>query len=89
MTLTSRKTAAAATLALAALATAPAFAQTANDPTPRNDTTMTRRAPDTDRGNNWGWLGLLGLVGLAGLRRRDREPGVIEDRRPTTTTATR
>ncbi|WP_293199464.1 WGxxGxxG family protein [Paenibacillus sp.] len=27
-------------------------------------------AATTDRGTNWGWLGLLGLFGLAGMRKR-------------------
>jgi len=29
---------------------------------------------DSDRGFDWGWLGLLGLAGLAGLRRREPTP---------------
>ena len=29
---------------------------------------------DSDRGFDWGWLGLLGLAGLAGLRRREAMP---------------
>lgn len=31
------------------------------------DTTVRR---DTDRGFDWGWLGLLGLAGLMGMRRQ-------------------
>lgn len=27
----------------------------------------------TNRGSNWGWLGLLGLFGLAGMRRRESD----------------
>ncbi|NIK78560.1 hypothetical protein FHS15_003698 [Paenibacillus castaneae] len=30
-------------------------------------------ATTTNRGSNWGWLGLLGLIGLAGMKSRDRE----------------
>lgn len=30
-------------------------------------------AADTNRGNDWGWLGLLGLIGLAGMFGRNRD----------------
>ncbi len=40
---------------------------------------------DTDRGTDWGWLGLLGLSGLLGLIPRKREENV----RYTTTTGDR
>ena len=57
-----QRTALAATLAVAAVATpSVAKAQTAND----QSTTRTN-----DDGGSWDWLGLLGLAGLLGLRRR-------------------
>ena len=65
--------------AFAAALSTPAFAQgTATDSTTTatpttstaTGTTDTRVRHDTDRGFDWGWLGLLGLAGLAGLRRQ-------------------
>ena len=48
---------------------------------PRSDVS----SADTDRGFDWGWLGLLGLSGLFGLIPRKREENV----RYTTTTGDR
>jgi hypothetical protein len=59
-------------IALAAAVSMPTFAQgsstgaTATTTAPA-DTTVRR---DSDRGFDWGWLGLLGLAGLMGLRRQ-------------------
>ena len=55
-----------------------------------NNTTTTTTGSDvagadTDRGTDWGWLGLLGLSGLLGLIPRKREETV----RHTTTTGDR
>ena len=77
------------TLALAAALSMPAFSQgsSTNSPsatTAAADTTTTRR--DSDRGFDWGWLGLLGLVGLIGLR---RHPDVRQGDTMRSTTAVR
>jgi len=56
--------------------TAPAMAQTVDEPANTNATTM--GDDDDDDSGKWGWLGLLGLLGLYGLKRRD-------DRHTTTT----
>ena len=74
------------TLALVAAISLPAFSQgsTTGSPaatTTAADTTTTRR--DSDRGFDWGWLGLLGLAGLMGLR---RHPDVRQDTMRSTAT---
>jgi MYXO-CTERM domain-containing protein len=51
---------------LAVAATLPTFAQNTGAAA---DRTASARV-DTDRGFDWGWLGLLGLAGLFGLKRR-------------------
>jgi MYXO-CTERM domain-containing protein len=33
----------------------------------------------SDRGFDWGWLGLLGLAGLAGLARNREKPRAYQD----------
>jgi hypothetical protein len=33
------------------------------------DTVGNTRYESSNRGSNWGWLGLVGLIGLAGLKR--------------------
>lgn len=44
----------------------------------------------TERGTDWGWLGLLGLAGLAGLRpKRREEPTVYREADSTTRSGTR
>ena len=71
-------------LALAAAVSTPAFSQgsstgsTAIAPS-TTDSTVRR---DSDRGFDWGWLGLLGLAGLIGLRRQPEAPRV-DTTRPT------
>lgn len=35
--------------------------------------TVRAQSTTTNRGSNWGWLGLLGLFGLAGMRRRESD----------------
>lgn len=71
-------------LALAAAVSMPAFSQgsstgsTAIAPS-TTDSTVRR---DSDRGFDWGWLGLLGLAGLIGLRRQPEAPRV-DTMRPT------
>lgn len=40
----------------------------------------TNAAATTNRGMNWGWLGLLGLFGLAGVRTRNRDEGKFAKR---------
>jgi len=66
-------------IALVAALSMPVFAQgttgsgntagsTAAPVTTTGTDTTTRR--DTDRGFDWGWLGLLGLAGLMGLRKQ-------------------
>jgi hypothetical protein len=64
-------------IALAAALSMPVFSQgttgsgTSNGSpgaTTTSSDTATRR--DSDRGFDWGWLGLLGLAGLMGLRRQ-------------------
>jgi MYXO-CTERM domain-containing protein len=59
-------------IALAAAVSMPAFSQGSSTgatgtTTAPTDTTVRR---DSDRGFDWGWLGLLGLAGLIGLRRQ-------------------
>ena len=64
-------------LALATAISLPALSQSSTGSTgttaATTDTTVRR---DSDRGFDWGWLGLLGLAGLAGLRRRPDAPRV-------------
>ena len=59
-------------LALAAAVSMPAFSQGSSTSSTGTtiagtDTTVRR---DSDRGFDWGWVGLLGLAGLMGLRRQ-------------------
>jgi MYXO-CTERM domain-containing protein len=65
-------------LALAAAISLPAMSQGTSagstSATPSTTDTTVRR--DSDRGFDWGWLGLLGLAGLAGLRRQPEAPRV-------------
>jgi hypothetical protein len=79
MRFTSSKTCA---IALVTALSMPAFSQgttgsgsttgstgsTATPTTATGTDTTTRR--DTDRGFDWGWLGLIGLAGLMGLRKQ-------------------
>jgi hypothetical protein len=65
------------TIAVLAIAGAPAFA-VAQDAD--SDARQTTRAADHEDRMDWGWLGLLGLAGLSGLKRRDREEVVRSDR---------
>jgi len=76
MRFTSSKTCA---IALVTALSMPAFSQGTNGsgnttgstaaPTTTTGTDTTTRR-DTDRGFDWGWLGLLGLAGLMGLRKQ-------------------
>jgi hypothetical protein len=76
-------------LALAAALSVPAIAQGTTGTTGGSSAAVgaTTAAPDTtvrrdtDRGFDWGWLGLLGLAGLMGLR---RQPDVRVDTTRTT-----
>jgi hypothetical protein len=61
-----------------------AGAQTTTTPAAGDTTTTTTAPVRTDRGFDWGWLGLLGLIGLAGLGRNRRDTTVR-----TTTTSPR
>ncbi|WP_292742877.1 WGxxGxxG family protein [Nostoc sp. NMS4] len=46
---------------------------TGTDATGTNrNTGVTTSERTSDRGFDWGWLGLLGLAGLAGLRNREK-----------------
>lgn len=49
------------------------------------DTTVTTTDDRTDRGMDFGWIGILGLAGLAGLLGNRRETHAM--RNPSTTTA--
>jgi hypothetical protein len=75
-------------IALAAALSTPAFAQGsstgstgATGTTSAGADTTVRR--DTDRGFDWGWLGLLGLAGLMGLRKHPEPTRVDTMRSPT------
>jgi len=65
-------------VALAAAVSMPAFSQDSStgstSATPATTGTTVHR--DSDRGFDWGWLGLLGLAGLLGLRRQPQAPRV-------------
>ena len=70
-----------ALVALLALTTVPAMAQTGTTTSPGAGTTTAVRPADRDDDHgNWGLLGLLGLAGLAPLfMRKDRAGNVHAD----------
>lgn len=51
-------------------------------------TTQSQGTDNTDRGFDWGWLGLIGLAGLAGLARKREEPVRYRDPGTVGTTGT-
>jgi MYXO-CTERM domain-containing protein len=65
------------TVAVLAIAGAPAFAAAQDADAEARQMAGTA---DRDDRSDWGWMGLLGLVGLLGLKRRDREEVVRTDR---------
>jgi hypothetical protein len=74
-------------IALSALPSVPASAQTNTAPNTSPDTTTDLDDDvDDDDGFDWGWLGLLGLIGLAGLKRKPEQRTVYHDPNVETTT---